>query len=117
MPDSSDSHRDRGIELGDLPEKLDDHSFPVEKETLLEAHGQHELAFEGGESAGLAAVLRPAGVGVFETRDQLFETIYTMVGGGAVGRRGRTGRGTSTLTPPDEQRPPGKPEDDQDQSL
>lgn len=116
MPESADGHRDRGLELGDLPEKLDEEAFPIGKEALLDAHGEHELAFEDGEPAELAAILRPAGVDEFETRERVFETIYTMVGSRAVGRRGETGRGTSDLTPPEAHRPPDRP-DDQERSL
>lgn len=119
MTDEQDGHRDRGIELGSLPEKLEQVSFPVEKSSLLEEFGQHELEFEDGDRSNLRSVLQPAGLDEFESREELIETIYLMVGSSAVGQVGQTGRGTSDITPPDEQRPPEKPDDEeeQDQSL
>lgn len=119
MTNESDGHRDRGIELGALPNKLDTVSFPIEKSQLLVEYGGHELEFESGERTTLSSVLEPAGVDEFESSEELFQTINLMVGSDAVGQVGQTGRGTSDLTPPDEQRPTGKPEDseEEDQSL
>lgn len=114
MANDADDHRDRGIELGTLPEKIDTVTFPIEKNQLLEECGGHELAFENGDRTTVSSVLGPVGVDEFGSSDELFETIYTMVGRGAVGQAGQTGRGTSDLTPPDEQRPAGRPDDSED---
>lgn len=110
MTPNPDSSRERGIEMGNLPERLEAASFPLGKEELLEEYGQHELVFPDEETSTLEAVLNPAGVHEFQSVDELLQTIYHMVGSSAVGRRGQTGRGTSHITPPREHRPPGKPE-------
>lgn len=115
MTDEQDRHRDLGIELGNLHEKLERVTFPVEKGTVLEEVGQHELEFEDGDRSKLRSVLQPAGLDEFESREELFESIYLMVGDSAVGQVGQTGRGTSDITPPDEQRPPDKPDDEEEQ--
>lgn len=119
MTRDTDENREIGIEMGNLPEKLDSSSFPIEKEDLLDKYGQHELVFPDEETSTLETVLRPVGVNEFKSVDEIMETMYLMVGSSAVGQEGQTGRGTSNLTPPQEHRPPGKPEGDEEdnQSL
>lgn len=113
MPRETPDTRVRGIELGELPEKLGSVTFPIEKAELLDAVGRHEIEFQNAETSTLDSVIGPAGVDWFRSYDDLVATVSQMVGREAVGQAGRTGRGTSHLTPPDHQRPAGRPADEE----
>lgn len=109
MPSDTDGSRELGIEMSDLLSALAADSFPMSKAELLAVYGDCELGYPNGETVSVESVLGPAGVETFRSVDDLRETMYHMVGGDAVGQRGQTGRGTSGRTPPESQRPPGKP--------
>lgn len=114
MTDDNERRRELGLEMGSFLSELDAASFPMEKSTVIETYGDHLIGFPNDESATVESILEPAGVERFESRESLQQTVYHMVGGDAVGERGQTGRGTSTRTPPAAQRPPGKPDAEED---
>lgn len=103
-----------GIEMEPLARTVDSVTFPVRKDALLESYGGRELEYPTDETVTLESVIEPVGTQTFASADELLETVLHMVGRGAVGRSGRTGRGTSARTPPGHQRPPGKPESDEE---
>jgi hypothetical protein len=109
MASDIDRSRERGIELGEFVTHLEATAYPITKADLLDAHGSHELGLSNGDTVTVGSILEPAGVERFESRDGVLNTVYQMVGASAVGERGQTGRGTSNLTPPEGNRPPGKP--------
>lgn len=114
MSDGTPRSRDRGVEFGDLGERLADASFPLGKAALLRSAGDHEIGLSDGEVTTLGAVLEPAGVERFASADEVLATVHLMLGWGAVGVPGQTGRGTSHLTPPDSHRPRAPPNGDAD---
>lgn len=87
-------NRDRGIDFGDLPDDLEDESYPLSQDELLERYGDRELGHASG-STTVEEVLQEEDVDEYEDPDHVHESILNMVGGGAVGRKGYTDRGTT----------------------
>ncbi|MFB6186489.1 MAG: hypothetical protein ABEI86_06440, partial [Halobacteriaceae archaeon] len=78
--------------------------------------GDHTLEFPDGTTS-LQSVIQPVGEHEFESIEGVLETIHYMVGNEAVGEVGRTGRGTSDITPPPDQRPPGQPQTEENEDV
>lgn len=87
-----DDQRKHGVELGRLAEKLDQFSYPVDEETLLERCGEHELDLEGGTTT-LGDVLGRGGKETYESSADVERRILAMVDTDAVGREGYSDRG------------------------
>ncbi|SNZ12267.1 hypothetical protein SAMN06269185_1582 [Natronoarchaeum philippinense] len=112
----SDS-REMGVDFGYLDDALDELSYPVTTERLLDDHGDAELEYEGG-SATLAELLDPMGGQKFESKTDVQQAALNMVGDDAIGRKNYSDR-----TPPatGEDRPeegaPGQDTDSDQESL
>ncbi len=90
----SDTHREQGVELGDLGAKLDDHEYPATQDELLEAYGDEELDMED-EAVTFQELLEPLNEDEYGSANEVTEAILTMVGDEAIGRKNYSDR-----TPP-----------------
>lgn len=89
--DESDS-REQGIEFGELSEDLENETYPISHDELLERYGDRELELASGETQ-LRAVLEPENETEYEDARSVRQAIFTMVGDQAVGREGYSDRG------------------------
>ncbi|SFS09602.1 hypothetical protein SAMN05216559_3544 [Halomicrobium zhouii] len=87
-------NRDMGIEFGALQEDLENESYPISKEELLEKYGDRTVEHSGGEST-VEEVIGPLGREEFEGQDQIHQSILNMVGDDAEGRKEYSDRGGS----------------------
>lgn len=102
MASDSDDTREQGIEFGTLAEDLEDESYPLSKEALLDEYGDHEIGL-GDEQVPLREILSPEEEREFEDGESVRQAVFNMVGDEAVGRQGYSDRG-------------GNPTDDIDKS-
>lgn len=96
--DGSDNTREQGIEFNSLAEELENESYPLSKDELLDHHGNSTLEFADGE-ATLKEILDTGNEREFEDTDDVRQTVFAMVEEGAVGREAYSDRGGAT---PDE---------------
>ncbi|MCD2201883.1 DUF5789 family protein [Halobacterium sp. KA-6] len=82
------------VRLGELEAELRDESYPLDRETVVEAYGDYDLDLAGGGESVEDALGR-VDDDRFESHTDLVETIEDGVGGEAVGRRDYTDRGAS----------------------
>lgn len=101
--EDSDQSRQQGIEFGDLPEDLEEASYPLSKDDLFEQYGDRELTYPTTDSMTVQETLEPVGVEEFESADDVLETLTQMSDRDAVGEAGQTGRGTSDVSDSDEE--------------
>lgn len=83
--------RESGIELGDLSQELDEHSYPTSADELVDEYGDREIQMPNG-SETFEQVLGPMGEESFDSADSVRQAIFNMVGAEAVGRKGYTDR-------------------------
>lgn len=95
----TDSHRELGVEFGDLAALLDDHDYPATMQELTDAYGDREVRYPDG-SERLAALLAPFD-DTYRSADEVRQAVLNAVGQGAVGRKGYTDRGSFSSTPDD----------------
>lgn len=91
--DGGDS-REMGVDFGGLDDELDEKSYPVTTEELLDDHGDAELSYEGG-STTLSELLEPMGDQEFDSKNDVQQAALNMVGDDAIGRKNYSDR-----TPP-----------------
>jgi hypothetical protein len=89
--DSADS-REQGIEFGPLAEELENESYPLSHEELLDRYGDRELELID-RSTVLREVLGPENEQEYEDAEGVRQAIFNMVGDGAIGREGYSDRG------------------------
>lgn len=89
--DSGDS-REQGIEFGALAEDLEEESYPISHEQLLERYGDRELEL-ADERTTLREVLVIENEDGYEDAESVRQAIFNGVGDDAVGREGYTDRG------------------------
>jgi len=93
-----DESREMGVDFGRLHEELSTREYPVDRETLLEEYGEHEIETEGG-SQSLQSILgvegQEPGTHEYESADAVHQAVLNMVGSGAVGRSEYSDRGGS----------------------
>lgn len=111
-------NRDMGIDFGDLETDLENETYPMAKEELLEKYGDRTVEHAGGEST-VEELIGPLGREEFEGQDAIHQSILNMVGSEAEGREGYSDRGGST---PDEEKEgegvgEGVSEEDSQESL
>ena len=92
MATDSEGNREHGIEFGDLVADLDDESFPLSHDALLDRYGDRELGLFDDQVA-LDEVLQQEGEQEYEDAESVRQTVLNMVGGEAVGREGYSDRG------------------------
>jgi hypothetical protein len=93
----TDTHREMGVEFGELASVLDDHEYPASIDELTEEYGEYEIGFTDG-STTLAAVLAPL-TDTCESAEEVRQAIFNSVGRSAVGRKGYTDRGAFASMP------------------
>ncbi len=92
MSNESDDSREHGVEFGALAEDLENLSYPLSHEELLNQYGDRELELVG-ESTTLSEILAPENEREYEDAEGVRQAIFNMVGEEAVGREGYTDRG------------------------
>ncbi|MFC7081523.1 DUF5789 family protein [Halorussus caseinilyticus] len=95
----TDTHREQGVEFGELAGHLDGHDYPATTRELADTFGEFEITYAGG-SETLAALLAP----IDDTCDSAAEVrqvVLNTVAGEAVGRKGYTDRGAFASAPND----------------
>ncbi|WP_336023319.1 DUF5789 family protein [Halobellus salinisoli] len=95
--DQNDDSREQGVEFGPLAGEIEDETYPINKETLLERYGDRELDLEG-DTTTLREVLEPMGETTYESADDVRQSVIGMVSDEAVGRKNYSDRGGSTDT-------------------
>ena len=109
--------REMGVEFGELGDELDEISYPVTTEELLEEHGDATLEFQGSE-ATLAELLEPMGDQTYESKNGIQQAALNMVGDEAIGRKNYSDR-TPPATGEDRQEEgaPGQNDQEEPESL
>ena len=93
---ADNDRRYQGIEIGPLADSLESIEFPIEKDQLLEKHGDVEIDFVEG-SQQLADVLEPVESAEFESAEDVIELVVGTVEN-AVGRDQYSDRGSDPDT-------------------
>lgn len=92
MTDESGDSREQGIEFGSLVDDLEDGSFPMGHEQLLDEYGDYEIDLMGDRTM-LRDVVGPEHEREYEDTESVRQAIFTMVSDDAVGREGYSDRG------------------------
>lgn len=92
MATESDDTREHGIEFGDLPDDLEEESYPLSHEALLDRYGDRELGV-ADDRVALREVLLSESDQEYEDPESVRQAILNMVGEEAVGREGYSDRG------------------------
>ncbi len=92
MSRDSVESREQGIEFGSLAEELEDESYPLSRDELLDRYGDHELEL-ADKSTALRDVLGPENEQEYEDAEGVRQAIFSMVGDDAIGREGYSDRG------------------------
>ena len=93
--DQSEDSREQGVEFGSLAEELEEEEYPISKEELLDTYGDEEIVLED-DTQTLREILEPLGQDEFESADDVHQSVMTMVGDEAVGRKNYSDRGDET---------------------
>lgn len=99
--------REQGIEFGSLAEELEDESYPLTHDELLDRYGDRELEL-GDRTTELHEILAPEDEQEYQNADSVRQAIFSMVGGDAIGRKGYSDRGGN---------PPGANGEEDDESF
>lgn len=82
-----------------LPETRDafarELTFPVDRDTVIDALGESELEAPYGESESLADVLDRVEADSFDSADELYDALVTYVSDAYIGRKFYDDRGTN----------------------
>jgi hypothetical protein len=89
--DEGDS-REQGIEFGSLAEDLEDESYPISHDDLLDRYGDRELELPDGRTT-VSEILQPENEAEYDDAEGVRQAIFAMVGDGAIGREDYTDRG------------------------
>jgi hypothetical protein len=89
---SEDDTRLQGVEFGSLAEELENESYPMDNETLVEKYGDRELELQDG-SQSLREALGPMGETTFDSAADVKDAVVGMVGDEAIGRENESDRG------------------------
>lgn len=89
--EDAESHREVGVEFGELATRLDDHEYPATAQELSEAYGEYELQYSGGSETFSATI--GSLTDTFESADEVRQSVLNGVGQTAVGRKAYTDRG------------------------
>lgn len=109
MADDSEDSREQGIEFGSLGDELETESYPLSHEALLDRHGDSVLRLVDGETT-LREVLPADQEQTYEDAEGVRQTVFAMVGDGAIGRDEYTDRGGATPGEGDADRTDSEPE-------
>ena len=90
--ESVESHREVGVEFGELAARLDDHEYPATAEELSEAYGEYEIRYADGSEA--FSTTFGSLTDTFESADEVRQSVLNGVGQSAIGRKAYTDRGS-----------------------
>lgn len=96
MSNDSVESREMGIEFGSLAGELEDESYPLTHDELLDRYGGSELEL-GDKTTVLRDVLGPENEQEYEDAEAVRQAIFSMVGDDAIGREGYSDRGGNPL--------------------
>ncbi len=88
--------REQGIEFGSLAEELEDESYPLTHDELLDRYGDHELEL-GDRNTELREILAPENEQEYQNADSVRQAIFSMVSDDAIGRKGYSDRGGNPI--------------------
>lgn len=92
MSNESVESREQGIEFGSLAGELEDESYPLTNDELLDRYGDRELELGDGTTV-LREILSPEDDQEYEGAESVRQAIFSMVGDDAIGRAGYSDRG------------------------
>ncbi|MFC7203194.1 DUF5789 family protein [Haloferax namakaokahaiae] len=90
--ESEQDSREQGVDIGPLADVLEDHSYPTTTEEIVEQYGDYEIDLEDGTQT-LREVFEGLEDQQFESKEDVRQMIYNMVGAEAVGRARYSDRG------------------------
>ncbi|WP_276299957.1 DUF5789 family protein [Halorussus lipolyticus] len=93
----TDTHREQGVEFGELAARLDGHEYPATIDELTDEYGEYKIEFADG-SETLSAVLAPL-TDTCASAAEARQAVLNSVSGSAVGRKGYTDRGAFSSAP------------------
>lgn len=83
--------REQGVDFGDLEDQLEAHDYPATTEEIVDEFGDEAVSYADG-SETVASLLEPLSE-TYDSADEVRQSIFNMVGEGAIGRKGYTDRG------------------------
>ncbi|WP_254864057.1 DUF5789 family protein [Halovivax gelatinilyticus] len=105
----SDQHRELGVDLGALGEKIADHDYPATQDELLAEYGDEEIELEG-ETVTFESLLEPLNEDEYAAASEVNEAILSMVGDEAIGRKNYSDR--TPPAPGEDRQDEGAPDQD-----
>jgi hypothetical protein len=107
MSGDSEGDREQGVEFGTLVDDLEDGSYPMSHDELLENYGDHEIVLMDQRTT-LREVIGPEHEREYEDPESVRQAVFNMVGDDAVGREGYSDRGVNS---------PGEDSSDEEESI
>lgn len=87
MTDSNSvPHRELGIEFGELAGQIEELSYPVTNEELVEEYGEFVIEFPNGTES-IRDILGPFANETYESPIETRQALFTVVDSRAIGRR------------------------------
>lgn len=90
--ETAETHREVGVEFGELAARLDAHEYPATAQELSEAYGDYEIRYADGSEAFSTTFGSLSDT--FESADEVRQSVLNGVGQSAVGRKAYTDRGS-----------------------
>lgn len=90
-----DTDRVEGVNFTDTMPLLEDVSYPITAEELIEQHGDHEVQRTNAEPITLQELLNPLGDNTVESPSEVRQMILNLMPEESVGRKGYSDRGGS----------------------
>ena len=97
----SEEEREQGVGFEGLMAKLEDETYPISNEELLERYGDHEITVPDG-SQPINAVLEPAEEMEYDDAEAVKHAILNMIGNEAIERQDYSDRGSAPTEGGDE---------------
>lgn len=87
MTDFNDvPHRELGIEFGELAGQIEEHSYPITNEELVETYGEHIIEFPNGTES-VRDILGSSANETYESPSEARQALFNMVDSRAIGRK------------------------------
>ena len=97
MADES-TDRQEGVDFTDINPILEELSYPVTAEELIEEHGDREFGRTNADPITVEELFGPMGEDTFESADEVRQSALTMMPEESVGREEYSDRGASNDT-------------------
>lgn len=94
MPEE-DTDRVEGVDFTDTSPILEDVSYPITADELIEQHGDHEVKRTNAEPITIQELFNPIGDTTFESPSDVRQMILNLMPEESVGREGYSDRGGS----------------------